>query len=196
VSSNRPVPVIATERDAMGPTGQETTAVETTTALRRMQQLVGAYVVLSVSTVVAMVLLRHTSAVTDAVWVRGTIVAVTSVLLWTFARSAARGSGRGLLRVRLVSAIMLVAILVILAIPGDFPVWLKAEQAVCGLVLLGVVLIANSPAYGPRCGRCRLAADESSADASVEHLQQARRQRRAAAVAEAFHRGLVTPHQA
>jgi hypothetical protein len=38
---------------------------------------------------------------------------------------------------------MLVAIVVIIAIPGSFPLWMKIEQGACGLVLLGVVAIVN-----------------------------------------------------
>jgi hypothetical protein len=38
---------------------------------------------------------------------------------------------------------MLVAIVVIIALPGTFPLWLKGEQAVCGLLLLGVALLVN-----------------------------------------------------
>ncbi|MFI0151218.1 hypothetical protein [Streptomyces lydicus] len=38
---------------------------------------------------------------------------------------------------------MLVAIAVILAVPGAFPLWLKIEQGVCGLVLLGVAALVN-----------------------------------------------------
>ncbi|TCN43965.1 hypothetical protein EV644_101900 [Kribbella orskensis] len=38
---------------------------------------------------------------------------------------------------------MVVAIVVIVAIPGMFPVWMKVDQAVCGVVLLGVVLVVN-----------------------------------------------------
>jgi hypothetical protein len=38
---------------------------------------------------------------------------------------------------------MAVAIAVILAIPGDFPLWFKIEQGACGLLLLGVGAIAN-----------------------------------------------------
>lgn len=29
------------------------------------------------------------------------------------------------------------------AVPGDFPRWFKLEQGVCGLLLLGVVLVVN-----------------------------------------------------
>ncbi len=41
------------------------------------------------------------------------------------------------------SAVMVVAIAVIIALPGTFPTWLKLEQGVCGLVLIAVVAIAN-----------------------------------------------------
>lgn len=113
--------------------------------LRTTKMLVGTYVVLSVLTLVAIVLLRnHSDLVTDAVWVRATIVVLSSLLTAMFVAQAAKGSKRGYLRLRLVSAIMLVAIAVIVALPGAFPVWLRIEQAVCGLLLLGVVLEVNS----------------------------------------------------
>jgi hypothetical protein len=113
-------------------------------ALRSVQLLTAAYLMLSVLTLVAIIALRnHTAIVNDAVWVRGTIVVASSLLTFAFARRAARGSRKGFLRLRLVSGIMLVAIVVIIALPGTFPVWLKCEQAVCGLLLLGVALLVN-----------------------------------------------------
>ncbi|TDP96172.1 hypothetical protein EV186_104154 [Labedaea rhizosphaerae] len=112
---------------------------------RTAKMLVVAYVVLSVLTLGAIVVLRnHPDLVTDAVWVRATIVVLSSLLTLLFTRQAAKGSRRGYLRLRLVSAIMLVAIVVIVALPGAFPVWLRLEQAVCGLLLLGVVIDINS----------------------------------------------------
>jgi hypothetical protein len=56
----------------------------------------------------------------------------------------ARGSRLGYLGLRLESAIMFVAIVVIIALPGLFPLWMKIEQGVCGLLLLGVVVVVNS----------------------------------------------------
>ncbi|GAB3145146.1 hypothetical protein GCM10027258_35180 [Amycolatopsis stemonae] len=107
--------------------------------------LTGGYAALSVLTLVAIVLFRNNHAmVTDAVWVRATIVVASSLLTFAFARSAARGSRKGLLRLRIVSAVMLVAIAVIVVLPGLFPVWLRAEQAVCGLLLLSVTVLVNS----------------------------------------------------
>ena len=106
--------------------------------------MVGVYVGLSVVTLLAVVLLRnHHSMVTAPVWVRTSIVVASSLLMAAFAARAARGSQRAFLRLRLVSAIMVVAIVVIIAIPGSFPVWLKIEQGVCGLVLIGVVAVVN-----------------------------------------------------
>ena len=106
--------------------------------------LTGAYAALSVLTLVVIVLFRNDRAmVTDAVWVRATIVFASSLLTFAFARSAARGSRKGLLRLRIVSAVMLVAIVVIVVLPGLFPLWLRIEQAACGLLLLGVTVLVN-----------------------------------------------------
>jgi hypothetical protein len=114
-------------------------------ALHGVRLLVGVYVTISVATLAAIVLLRDDATVVNpAVWIRGTIVAATSVLMFSFATRAARGSARAYLRLRIVSAVMVVAIAVIIAIPGTFPVWLKIEQGACGLVLIGVVVLANS----------------------------------------------------
>jgi hypothetical protein len=111
---------------------------------RRVKLLVGAYVGISVLTLVAIIVLRnHPAIVTQAVWVRGTIVVASAVITTAFATQMARGSNRGYLRLRLVSASMVVAIAVIIALPDPFPLWLKIEQGVCGLLLLGVVVVVN-----------------------------------------------------
>ena len=112
--------------------------------LRRINLLVGCYLAVSVLTLVAIVLFRDDPAlVTDAVRVRATIVVASAALMAVFAARTARGSRGAYRRLRIVSAVMLVAIVVIIAWPGGFPLWLKAEQGVCGLLVAGVVLIAN-----------------------------------------------------
>ncbi|WP_307793388.1 hypothetical protein [Amycolatopsis sp. MtRt-6] len=117
---------------------------EARSALGTVKSLVTCYLVLSVLTLGAIVLMRNNpDLVTDAVWIRGSIVAVTAFLMLSFASGAAKGNPRALLRLRLVSAIMVVVIAVIIALPGGFPTWMKIEQAVCGVLLLGVVGIAN-----------------------------------------------------
>ena len=38
---------------------------------------------------------------------------------------------------------MVAAIAVIIAVPGTFPLRMKIEQGVCGLILVGVVVLVN-----------------------------------------------------
>lgn len=116
----------------------------TRTALRGIRLLVTGYLGLSVLTMVAIAVLHdHPAIVTQAVWVRGTIVVLSAALTYGLAAGTARGSRWAYLRLRLVSAIMVLAIAVIIAVPGVFPVWMKIEQGVCGVVLIGVALIVN-----------------------------------------------------
>ncbi|MFJ9470257.1 hypothetical protein [Streptomyces caniferus] len=61
----------------------------------------------------------------------------------TYGEAGAPPKRRSYLRLRLASALMPVAIAVIIALPGGFPTWLKLEQGVCGALLLGAVMIVN-----------------------------------------------------
>lgn len=116
-------------------------------ALRIVMILLGGFLALSALTLVAAAILLRAdpAAVTPAVWVRGTIVLACALVSLLFARAAARGSARAFLRLRILTAIWLVAIVAIIAGAfGPFPLWMKTEQGVCGLLLLGVVLIINT----------------------------------------------------
>jgi len=106
-----------------------------------MKLLAGGYLAVSVLTFVPIVLLRdHPAIVNDAVWVRATIVMISAALSFTFAVRAAGGSRGTIRRLRILSVVMIVAIAVIVALPGTFPVWLKVEQGFCGLLLAGVAI--------------------------------------------------------
>ena len=119
---------------------------ETRTALRRLKLLVRGYLTVSVVTLVAIVLLRnHSGVVNSAVWIRGTIVVASALVTTALTARAARGSRGAYRRLRIISAVMVVAIVAIIAAPGPFPLWMKADQAVCGLALIGVAVIANGP---------------------------------------------------
>lgn len=112
--------------------------------LRWVRGLVGAYVIVSALTLAAVVVLRHhPDLVTDAVWGRGSIVLASSLVMLAFTSRTARGSRRAFLRLRIASAVMVVAIAVIVSLPGAFPVWLRIEQGACGLLLLAVVALVN-----------------------------------------------------
>jgi hypothetical protein len=114
-------------------------------SLRPVVALVAVYLGLSALTIVAaLVFGSDPSLVNTAVWIRGSIVLVTAALMLRFAIGARSGNARHYLRLRLASAIMVVAIVVILfAIPGDFPLWMRIEQATCGAILVAVVILAN-----------------------------------------------------
>jgi hypothetical protein len=113
-------------------------------AFRTVKLLVGAYLAISVATLAAIFVERDDSGVVNsAVWTRGTIVVASALLMMTFTVWAARGSRRAYLRLRIVSAVMVVAIAVIISLPGLFPVWMRIEQGVCGVVLIGVVAVVN-----------------------------------------------------
>ncbi len=111
---------------------------------RPIRRLVGGYVAMSVLTLAAIAILRnHTGLVNSAVWTRAVIVVLSSLLMLRFTRRAAAGAGRAFLRLRLVSAVMVVAIAVIVALPGTFPAWMKIEQSACGVLLAWVVTLVN-----------------------------------------------------
>ncbi|GAA2432567.1 hypothetical protein ACFPFX_28390 [Streptomyces mauvecolor] len=113
-------------------------------AFRGTKLLVGGYLGISVLTLVAIVLLRNDSAdVNSAVWVRGTIVVASALVTYLCAIRAARGSRSAYRRLRVITGVMAVAIAAIIALPGAFPVWMKAEQALCGVLLIAVAALVN-----------------------------------------------------
>jgi len=112
--------------------------------MRNVIWQVSGYVAVSLVTEAVLVAFRHDAAmVTPAVWVRGTIVAAASLVTLLLAVRAVRGDKKMLRRLRVVTAIMLVALVVIAALPGAFPVWFRLEQALCALFLLPVVVQIN-----------------------------------------------------
>jgi hypothetical protein len=113
-------------------------------AFRRIRLLVASYAALSVLTLAAIIALRHHSGVVNsAVWTRGVIVVLSALLTLRFTAQAARGARRAFLRLRIISAVMVVAIVVIVALPGTFPLWMKVEQSICGVLLVGVAALVN-----------------------------------------------------
>ena len=116
----------------------------TRNAFRNVKRLVAGYLGLGVLALVATVLLRHDSAeVNSAVWTRGIIVIATALLLLSFTIRASRGSRGAYRRLRIVSIVTPMAIAVIIALPGTFPLWMKIEQGVCGVVMIFLAVIVN-----------------------------------------------------
>ena len=125
-------------------------AVSVAPGFRTVTWLVGAYAVLSILTVIAIAILSGVAPdlVSPQAWVRGIIIAATSILTFAFARRAAHGSPRALLRLRIVVAILLVAVVAVLFFL-PLPVWMVVEQAVCGALLLATAIIIFRPQPSP-----------------------------------------------
>ena len=81
------------------------------------------YVALSIATVVVLVCLQvlHPELAGTPAWVRGTIVAATSLLMLRFAGQAIAGDDRALLRWRIVVVVVLVALVAVVLVPGLMP---------------------------------------------------------------------------
>lgn len=123
-------------------------------ALRTIRRLALGYLGLSVIALGAVALLRdHPDQVNSAVWTRTIIVVISAVLTLSFAGRAARGAPRAYLRLRIISLVMPAAIAVLIALPGLFPVWVRIEQAVCGLLLLAIARLANCAAVRAAFGK-------------------------------------------
>ena len=121
---------------------------------RVIKGLLLGYLGIGIAALVAVILLRnHPAEVNGPAWVRSIVVVATALILLSAATLASRGSRGAFLRLRIISIVTTVAIVVIVVLPGTFPVWLKVEQSVCGVLMLGVALLANG-----RTARARFAA--------------------------------------
>ncbi|GAA5170030.1 MULTISPECIES: hypothetical protein [Amycolatopsis] len=113
-------------------------------AFRTLKWLAGAYLSLGVLALAAIVLLRGDPAqVNDAVWTRALIVLITAVVLVLLTNRAARGSAGALRRLRIIAVVVPVAIAVLVALPGLFPLWMRLEQGLCGLVMVGYAIVVH-----------------------------------------------------
>jgi hypothetical protein len=117
----------------------------TAAVFRKIKLLTGGYLAISALAVGAIALMRnHPAEVNSAVWTHGIVVAASALVAFIVANLAARGHRGAYRRLRFLSPVVVVAIAVIIALPGSFPLWMKAEQGVAGLLMAGVAVLANS----------------------------------------------------
>lgn len=80
--------------------------------------------------------------VNSVVWIRGGAVAVAAPILVLVARAAARGSRAAFVRLRWVSTLVPIGVVVIIAVPNDgYPLWMKIEQGVVGAIVLVAAVV-------------------------------------------------------
>jgi cobalamin synthase len=113
-------------------------------AFQPVKMLVACYFGLGLLGLGATLLLRdHPQLVNTAVWVRGSVVLATSALTYLFAERASRGSKAAFNRVRIVSIIVPLAIVVLILLPDPFPVWMKVQQGLCAVVVAALAVLVN-----------------------------------------------------
>ena len=119
-----------------------TTQTDAQEKLHIAKVLLGGYAAVSALTLLAIVVFSgNPDIVTDAVWVRGSILVVASLITFALGVSMANGSRGNYRRVQVIASAQVVAIVVIEAVPGSFPVWFKIANGVCGALLVIVVLL-------------------------------------------------------
>lgn len=113
--------------------------------LRPVVGLIGAHLLLSLAAIAVLIAdAANLSVATQDAWVHGVIVAATAILLLTFAVRALSGKRSAYVRLRISSAILLVALIIIAVLPGAFPVWMRVMEAVSAVCLAVAVVIINT----------------------------------------------------
>ncbi|WP_431278214.1 hypothetical protein [Leifsonia poae] len=115
-------------------------------AFRPILILLTGFLVVSLAMEAVLIVQSATGTDVDiAIWIRCSLVLGSSIILLWIAVSAARGSRPALVRLRIISPIVVVAVVVIVLIPGFLPDWVRVEQAICGALVLPVAILANLP---------------------------------------------------
>jgi hypothetical protein len=112
--------------------------------LRRVVLLATGYAAISLASVAAIVLHRIDHVATGpSVWTHGIIVAATALMALSGAILASRGNRGAFLRLRIGSAVLVIAVLVIVALPGSFPLWMKLSEALGAALMAAIAVTVN-----------------------------------------------------
>jgi hypothetical protein len=116
-------------------------------ALSVVKKLIVIFGVISalVLATVAAVVIAHGS-VSIFMWIRAGILLAATPLIYSWAHRAGQGLTNGLERLRTVSLILPLAIVVVDLIPGMCPAWYTVMQGVSALALVAVAVITRTGA--------------------------------------------------
>ncbi|MFJ1544215.1 hypothetical protein [Streptomyces sp. NPDC088246] len=109
-----------------------------------MKQLVTAYVLVALGTLVALAVLAVAAPhlATDEAWGHAVIVAVFAIVLPVRTRAALKGSPSGLRALTIIGCVLLVVNLVEAALPGVFPAWMRGEMLVIAAMMLTLAILS------------------------------------------------------
>ncbi|MFD6177337.1 MULTISPECIES: hypothetical protein [unclassified Isoptericola] len=150
-------PATTTDRDGNPPGGAPLD--RTVLTVRRLWAAAG------VVSLVALVVTAVLSVVAPAeanwvMWLRGVVITVACFAFARYAGALARGSRAAYVRMRLVATLAPIGVVLLVAAPDDgYPGWMKAEQAVLGVLVAVVAVLlwqrATRAAFprGERAGR-------------------------------------------
>jgi hypothetical protein len=117
-----------------------------------VKRLVGAYVAVTLGTLVALAVMAGAapSLATSEAWGHAVIVAVFAIVLLMRTRAALKGSRAGLRAVTVIGCVLLVVNLVEAVLPGAFPLWMRVEMLFIAAMMLALATLAvrahrNSP---------------------------------------------------
>lgn len=128
------------------PGGADLAADARRSAFRPVLVLIAAFGLVSAAMLGVLIAESATgTAIDSAVWVRCSLVFASSLVLYLITVRASRGSRSAWLRVRIISVVVFVAVVVIVSIPGFLPDWVRLEQAVCGALVLPAAILVNLP---------------------------------------------------
>jgi hypothetical protein len=119
--------------------------------LRGLTAAIGAYVVVVIGTVAALVVLAAVapSQATQEAWVHAVIVGVFAAVLPLRLRAARGGSGSALRAVGIISAVLTVVNAVEALIPGLFPAWMRVEMVAIAVLMAASTLLAARARRAP-----------------------------------------------
>jgi hypothetical protein len=124
------------------------------TLLRRVRLLCGGYLAINLMAMAAVVAHRADHlAVDPSVWIHGIIIASTAIGSFSASVLAARGARGAFIRLRIMSVTVVAAIVVIVALPGSFPLWMKLAEGAGAVLMAAVAATVNGSTLRARFAR-------------------------------------------
>jgi hypothetical protein len=109
--------------------------------LQAVANLVRAYVVLTVGTIIALIIMAAVAPhlATQEAWGHAVIVVVFAVLLPLRLRAARKGSADALRAVAIIASVLLAVNVVEAALPHAFPGWMRIEMVAIAVLMAALV---------------------------------------------------------